>query len=107
VGLAVHGEAERRLEHLVPAQPRPQAQDELWDAAGQLPSKLRAAPAQEQVDDGDVIGLAPGGVQRLVSSPADPHALALAPQQHGQGVPVGRVTVDHQDGRGVSHPPGG
>ena len=84
----MHGEAEGRLQDLLSLQPRAQAQVETGHASGQLPGQLRPPAAQEQIHDGQVVGLATGGQQGLGPGPGQAHAIALAAQDGGQGLPA-------------------
>jgi hypothetical protein len=90
----MYGEPEHRLQYLVLLEPHPQAQDDARHEVGQLSRQLYTAAVDEQVDDGAVESLAPGGGQGLSARPADADAAPLAPQDPSDGASAARVAVD-------------
>jgi hypothetical protein len=90
----VYGEPQDGLQHLVLLESHPQAQDDARHEVGQLSRQLDTAAIDEQVDDGAVESLAPGGGQGLPTRPADADAAPLAPQDASDGTPTARVAVD-------------
>ena len=97
----MHGESERRLQHLLLLHAHPHRQQQARHQAGEVAGQLDAAAFDEEVDDGEVERLAPRERQGARSGPGDVHAVSLPPQDDGEGPTAGSVSIDEKDG---SHP---
>ncbi len=93
----MHGKAERGFQQFVPAQPGAEAQVQPRHLPRELPGQLDAAPPHEEVDDGQVVRLAPGFHQGLGPGVRHPDVVPLAPQELGQGLPARDVALDEKD----------
>ena len=80
-----------------------EAQVEPRHAPRQVARQLRPASSKEEVDDREVVRTAARGQERLSSGPRDVNAIALMPQDHGQGAAASLVGLDEENVTGRSH----
>ena len=91
------GEAEGRFQHLLLLEAHPQRQQETRHEPREVARQLDASALDEQVDDGEVEGLAAGRSEGLGPRADDVHAVPLTAQHHGDGASTGEVAIDKED----------
>lgn len=93
----MHGESERRLQHLLLLETHPEAQHDARNEARELTGQLDASPLHEEIDDRPVELLPARRRQGLRPGPADVHAAALSLQQAGDGATAANVAIHQQN----------
>ncbi|HXB55182.1 MAG TPA: hypothetical protein VN461_10390 [Vicinamibacteria bacterium] len=69
----------------------------------ELPGQLGPPPAQEEVHDREVVGLAAGGQEGLGPGPGHTHAVPLAPEDRCEGLPAAGIRFHEQNRPGRTH----
>ncbi len=93
----MYGKAVSRLELLLPVQADPEAQGDRGNPLLELLGQLRPATRYEDVDHGDVEGVAPHGQVGLGPCLHDPHADSLSTEDPSQGAARHGIGLDQED----------